>query len=258
MANWNPWHGCHKTSPGCANCYVYRGDARRGLDASQVHRTKSYDLPLRQKRDGSWTIPPGDMVWTCFSSDFLLEDADEWRPWAWAMMKVRSDLDFFFLTKRIHRLADHLPPDWGEGYGNVAVCSTAEDQERADFRLPILKAAPIRHKSITCEPLLGPIDLTPWLGEDITQVVAGGESGPGARICRYEWILDLRRQCVAAGVPFLFKQTGARLIKDGKLYQIPRRLQHIQARRAGINYRCRTFRPKHDGREWSVSHGEVF
>ena len=93
---------------------VYRGDARRGLDASQVHRTKSYDLPLRQKRDGSWTIPPGDMVWTCFSSDFLLEDADEWRPWAWAMMKVRSDLDFFFITKRIHRLADHLPPDWGE------------------------------------------------------------------------------------------------------------------------------------------------
>lgn len=171
MANWNPWHGCHKTSPGCANCYVYRGDARRGLDASQVHRTKSYDLPLRQKRDGSWTIPPGDMVWTCFSSDFLLEDADEWRPWAWAMMKVRSDLDFFFITKRIHRLADYLPPDWGEGYGNVAVCSTAEDQERADFRLPILKAAPIRHKSITCEPLLGPIDLTPWLGEDITHLI---------------------------------------------------------------------------------------
>ena len=89
-------------------------------------------------------------------------------------------------------------------------------------------------------------------------MVAGGESGPGARICRYEWILDLRRQCVAAQVPFLFKQTGARLIKDGKLYQSPRRLQHIQARRAGINYRCRTFRPKHDGREWSVSHGEVF
>ncbi len=51
---------------------------------------------------------------------------------------------------------------------------------------------------------------------------------------------------------------GARLIKDGKLYQIPRRLQHIQARRADINYRCRTFRPKHDGREWSVLHGEVF
>jgi hypothetical protein len=73
-----------------------------------VHRTKSYDLPLRQKRDGSWTIPPGDMVWTCFSSDFLLEDADEWRPWAWAMMKVRSDLDFFFITKRIHRLMNEL------------------------------------------------------------------------------------------------------------------------------------------------------
>ena len=103
-------------SPGCANCYVYRGDERRGLDASKVYRTKSYDLPLRQKRDGSWVVPPGDMVWTCFSSDFLLEDADEWRPWAWTMMKVRRDLSFFFITKRIRRLADCLPPDWGEGW----------------------------------------------------------------------------------------------------------------------------------------------
>ena len=258
MASWNPWHGCRRISPGCANCYVYRGDERRGLDASQVYRTKSYDLPLRQKRDGSWTIPSGDMVWTCFSSDFLLEEADEWRPWAWAMMKVRKDLNFFFMTKRIHRLMDCLPPDWGEGYDNVAICSTAEDQERADFRLPMLKDAPIRHKSITCEPLLGPIDLSPWLGPDITQVVAGGESGLEARPCRYEWILDIRRQCVEAGVPFLFKQTGAKLVKDGKLYRIPRKLQHAQARKAGINYNCRSFRPKGDGREWSVSHGEIF
>ena len=174
------------------------------------------------------------------------------------MMKVRRDLSFFFITKRIRRLADCLPPDWGEGWENVAVCSTAEDQERARLRLPILKAAPIQHKSIACEPLLGPIDLTPWLGEDITQVVAGGESGPQARPCRYEWILDIRRQCVEAGVPFLFKQTGAKLIKDGKLYRVPRKLQHAQARKADINYRCRTFRPKGDGREWSVSHGEVF
>ncbi len=59
-------------------------------------------------------------------------------------------------------------------------------------------------------------------------------------------------------MPFLFKQTGAKLIKDGKLYHIPRRLQHSQARKAGINYRCQTFRPRQDGREWSVRHGEVF
>lgn len=244
MANWNPWHGCHKLSPGCANCYVYRGDASRGRDASQVYRTQNYDLPLKKRRDGSWKIPSGEMVWICFSSDFLLEDADEWRPWAWSMMKHRADLNFFFITKRIHRLADCLPPDWGTGYENVSICVTAEDQERADFRLPLLAEAPIRYKSISCEPLLGPIDLSRWLGPHITQVVAGGESGPEARPCRYEWILNLRAQCMAAGVPFLFKQTGYRFIKDGKLYRVPRKLQHSQARKAGINYRCRTFRPR--------------
>lgn len=244
MANWNPWHGCHKLSPGCANCYVYRGDASRGRDASQVYRTQNYDLPLKKRRDGSWKIPSGEMVWTCFSSDFLLEDADEWRPWAWSMMKHRADLNFFFITKRIHRLADCLLPDWGTGYENVSICVTAEDQERADFRLPLLAEAPIRYKSISCEPLLGPIDLSRWLGPHITQVVAGGESGPETRPCRYEWILNLRAQCMAAGVPFLFKQTGYRFIKDGKLYRVPRKLQHSQARKAGINYCCRTFRPR--------------
>lgn len=253
MANWNPWHGCHKLSPGCAHCYVYRGDTRRGLDASQVYRTKAYELPLEKKRDGSWKIPAGEMVWTCFSSDFLLEDADAWRPWAWAMMEARPDLYFFFITKRIHRLESHLPANWGEGYENVGICSTVEDQVRANQRLPLLLAAPIRHKSISCEPLLGPMDLRPFLGPEITQVVAGGESGPEARPCRYEWVLELRRQCVEAGVPFLFKQTGAKFIKDGKLYTIPRALQHSQARRAGINYQCRTFRPLHGAGEWSVS-----
>ena len=144
MANWNPWHGCTKISPGCANCYVYRGDARRGLDASAPYRTQDYDLPIRKKRDGSWKIPAGERVWTCFSSDFLLEEADDWRPWAWSMIQIRSDLNFFFITKRIHRLAECVPPDWGDGYENVSICSTAENQDRAAFRLPILKAAPVR------------------------------------------------------------------------------------------------------------------
>lgn len=244
MAKWNPWHGCHKLSPGCANCYVYRMDARYDRDPSQVYCTGDFELPVKRKRDGSWKIPSGEMMWTCFSSDFLLEDADPWRSLAWDMMRRRPDLHFFFITKRIHRLADCLPPDWGEGFENVSICCTVENQDRANFRLPILKAAPIRYKSIACEPLLGPLDLSPWLDGSITQVAAGGESGPGARPCRYEWILDLRAQCMAAAVPFLFKQTGAKLIKDGKLYQIPRRLQHAQARKAGINYQCSTFLPR--------------
>ena len=244
MAKWNPWHGCTKISPGCANCYVYRGDERRGKDASQVYRTGDYDLPLKKKRDGCWKIPPGEMVWTCFSSDFLLEEADEWRPWAWAMIAARKDLNFFFITKRIHRLTECLPPDWGNGYENVSIGSTVENQDRANIRLPIFKAVPIRYKSIVCEPLLGPLDISAWLGPDITQVVVGGESGIDARPCRYEWILDIRSQCVKAGVPFLFKLTGAKFVKDGRMYHIPRSLQHNQARRADVNYKCWTFIPR--------------
>lgn len=235
MASWNPWHGCRKISAGCQNCYVYRGDCARGLDASDVHKLTGYESPLAKTRDGSYKIPSGETVWTCFTSDFLLEEADPWRPYAWEMMHIRSDLNFFFITKRIHRLEQCLPPDWGEGYPNVSVSCTVEDQDRADFRLPIFINAPIKHKYLACEPLLEPVDLSKWLCRDIIQLVAGGESGAAARPCHYDWILDLRRQCIEANVPFHFKQTGSYFVRDGKEYKIPRKLQHSQARQAGIN-----------------------
>lgn len=75
---WNLWHGCHKLSAGCKYCYVYRGDARREVDSSVVVRTKNFDLPLRKKRNGEFKIPPGTFVYTCFTSDFFVEDADKW------------------------------------------------------------------------------------------------------------------------------------------------------------------------------------
>lgn len=79
MPLWNPWHGCHKLSAGCVNCYVYRTDGKHGIDSSVVVKTKSFGLPVQKKRDGSYKIGAGEMVYTCFSSDFFVEDADEWR-----------------------------------------------------------------------------------------------------------------------------------------------------------------------------------
>ena len=169
------------------------------------------------------------------TSDFLLREADSWRPEAWRMMRERGDLRFFFITKRISRLKQCLPPDWGEGYPNVEICCTVEDQKRAGERVPILQSAPCAAKSIACEPLIGPVDLTPWLGGWVRRVVVGGESGPGARVCDYDWVLSLRGQCVERGVAFSFRQTGARLKKDGRLYHIERPLQHRQAKKAGID-----------------------
>lgn len=77
-----------------------------------------------------------------------IEDADEWRTEAWGMMQVRQDLRFLFITKRIDRLQQCLPSDWGNGYDNVTICCTMENQDRIDYRLPIYKAAPIKHKII--------------------------------------------------------------------------------------------------------------
>ena len=236
MANWNPWHGCRKYSEGCQNCYVYRIDQAHGKNAAQIFLNKDFDLPMRRKRDRSYVISPGSIVYTCFSSDFFLEDADPWRERAWEMMRWRQDLFFLMITKRITRLQQCLPPDWGEGYSNVHICCTVENQRQAQIRLPVYQRAPIRHKSIICSPLLGPIDLSPYLGDWVEEVVAAGESGEEARPCHYGWVLDLRRQCVEKQVPFHFMQTGARLVKDGKCYRIPRRYQHSQAKAAGIDF----------------------
>lgn len=114
---------------------------------------------------------------------------------------------------------------------------TVENQERADFRLPIFLSLPIKHRSVIVAPMLERVDLSKWLGSGIEEVSAGGESGAHARPCDYAWILDLRRQCVENNVPFSFHQTGAHFIKDGRLYNIERKFQKAQARKAGIDFR---------------------
>lgn len=110
---WNPWHGCHKLSAGCQNCYVYRGDSKRGKDSSIITQTEKFNLPVQRKRDKTYKIPAGNLVYTCFTSDFLVEEADAWRAEAWQMMRERQDLHFLFITKRIDRLQKCLPPRLG-------------------------------------------------------------------------------------------------------------------------------------------------
>ena len=239
FTSWNPWHGCTKISAGCCHCYVYRQDERygSGTASSQCRKTAAFDLPLRRARDKSWKIPSGTLVSTCFTSDFLLKDADDWRSECWQMMKQRSDCRFYFFTKRIDRLEACLPPDWGDGYENVLIGCTVENQAMADYRMPIFNALPIRHRSVIAAPLLERIDLSPYLNDGIEEVSVGGESGPEARPCDYDWILDLRAQCTGKDVPFLFHQTGANFIKDGRTYHVPRREQRAQAKKADINYR---------------------
>lgn len=207
------------------------------IGSNVVRKTAAFNLPLKRKRDKSFKIPSGKIVFTCFTSDFLLEDADEWRQECWAMMRQRSDLWFYFFTKRIDRFVECVPDDWADGYDNVIVGCTVENQQMADYRLPIFRKAPIKHKSIIVAPMLSAVDLREYLDESIEEVAVSGESGVEARPCDYDWILSVRQQCVERDIPFRFHQTGARLVKDGRMYRIPRKFQLSQAHKANIDYR---------------------
>ena len=238
MTIWNPWHGCHKISPGCANCYVYRRDESIGKDTSVVTKTGDYELPLKKNRQKEYkVISDAGMVYTCMTSDFFLEDADEWRQRCWDIIRLRQDLSFHIITKRIDRFEKCIPYDWGEGWDNVTISSTCENQDRTDYRIPVLLSLPIKHKQVICEPILGEINMEKYLASgQIEHVTCGGESGTNARLCDFRWIQEIRRECIRCEVPFTFKQTGAVFLKDGKTFHVDRKNQMAQAQKSGYSY----------------------
>ena len=218
MSSWNPWHGCRKFSPGCLHCYVYRMDGKFGRDATHFSLTAAYLLPLETykggRNKGAYKLQPAEgYVYTCFTSDFFLEEADPFRSEAWRAIRLRPDLHFYIPTKRIHRFSECIPPDWSDGYENVTISCTTENQAMADKRLPLFASLPIKHREIIVEPMLEPMDISPYLS-GVSHVTAGGESGDEARVCNLQWFIDLQRQCRAANVPFWFKQTGAKFINE--------------------------------------------
>ena len=237
MSICNPWHGCHKKSSGCLNCYMYRRDAKYDLDSNVVRKTKNYDIVLRKSRDGTYKIKRDtSYVYVCMTSDFFIEEADDWRRDIWRMIRERDDLNFYIIPKRIERFNVSLPDDWGDGYDNVTICVTCENQATADYRLPIFIKLPIKHKEIIHEPMLENINIEKYLESgQIDKVICGGESGDKARVCNYDWILNTRSQCLKYNVSFHFKQTGANFMKDNKVYKIPRKYQLVQASKSRID-----------------------
>lgn len=231
---WNPWHCCTKYSEGCRYCYVYRQDEMFGRNSRECRKTNDFSLPIRKDRKGNYKIPSGSLVMTCFSSDFLLSDADLWRDECIKMMRERSDCMFYFFTKRIERLNFKVPD-------NVIVGCTCENQKTADYRLPIFKKLGIKYKTIILAPMLEKMDVSKYLGSDIYEVNVSGESGSSQQIraLDYDWVLDIRNQCIKANVNFGFHQTGARFIKDGREYRIERKYQISQAKKANIDFTCK-------------------
>lgn len=210
---------------------MFREKARYGGDPNTVVRSKTkFNEPL------NWAAPR--MVFTCSWSDWFIAEADEWRDEAWGIIKRTPHLTYQILTKRPERIADHLPQDWGDGYPNVWLGVSVENQEQAYQRIPYLLGIPARVRFLSCEPLLGLVNLGNYLDETnfgvktfqsgIHWVIVGGESGPGFRTMDLDWARFLRDQCVIAKVPFFFKQesglrSGMNPTLDGvEWHQFPR------------------------------------
>lgn len=242
-ATWNCWYGCRKVSSGCDHCYMFRDMPRFGRDPSVVTRSKTtfYD-PLKWVKSGK--LKPESKIFVCSWSDFFIEEADDWRDEAWDIMRQTPEFNYLILTKRPENIQDRLPISWSidDRYSHLWLGVTAENQEQADKRIPILLQIPAAKRFVSIEPMLGEIDLTRLnvshlphhkgyvanvldhrinsaLGKPykhIDWVILGAESGPKRRRCETVWIESVVNQCKEAGVPAFVKQLhiGTQVSKD--------------------------------------------
>jgi protein gp37 len=210
----NPWWGCVKLSPACKHCYAETWARRVGQQVWGIR------APRRFFSDDHWNAPK---IWEkeaqteglrrrvfCASMADVFEDRrelDVWRERLWALIAQTPHLDWLLLTKRPEKIAGLTP--WGKSWPeNVWLGTTAETQKWANDRIPALVKNPAKVLFLSCEPLLGPLDLNPWIETKINWVIAGGESGGKSRPTDPQWVRQLRDQCVNHKVPFHFKQWG--------------------------------------------------
>lgn len=244
---WNPVSGCTRVSDGCTHCYIERTPpfrmSHRRFDGKGTGSTTGVQLyPDRLSIPLHWRKPR--KVFVCSLADLFQDEVpDEFIAHVFAVMQSCAAHTFQVLTKRHARMRSLLnsddfwaavtdfgaivmgqrpsrPQHWpDEGarnkyLPNVWLGCTAENQQWADIRIPALLDTPAAMRFVSAEPLLGPIDLTPWLvptalrPPELHWVITGGESGPGARPAHPAWFRLIRDECQAAGVAFLHKQHG--------------------------------------------------
>ena len=234
----NPWWGCTEVSPGCDHCYARTWAKRYGLDVwgkgvpRRTFGPKHWAEPLKWNAAAA-RLGIRQSVFCASMADLGDVDAPEGElPRLFALIKATPWLDWLLLTKRPQELARRLPEDWGEGYPNVWLGTSVESPEYI-WRAAALLKVPARVRFLSCEPLLGPVDLlndcpacegtgggyTPEnecrschgdgrLIGGINWVIVGGESGPGARPMDVAWARSLVAQCQSAGVAVFVKQLG--------------------------------------------------
>ena len=211
----NPWWGCTKVSAACDHCYAEAWSRRIGLDLWGHRKTRRFLSEAYWRQPLRWDILAQEQQRRarvfCASMADVFEwgkDLSEWRTKLWALIEATSNLDWLLLTKRPH-LIQRLTPwrvNWPQ---NVWLGTTIESQQWLEKRVPHLLEHNTPVHFLSCEPLLGELDLKTALGkEQINWVIAGGESGPAARPSDPDWIRNIRDQCIGSGIPFHFKQWG--------------------------------------------------
>jgi len=210
----NPWWGCTKVSPACLNCYAEAWAKRTGQrvwgknSERRFFTGKHWQAPVRWNRDAK-EDGVRRRVFCASMADVFEERTDlvEWRYKLWQLIDETPYLDWLLLTKRPESVR-RLVPWAAEWPTNVWLGTTVEEQKLVTKRLQALCECPASVLFLSCEPLLGRLDLSNWL-DRIGWVIAGGESGSGARPMDPAWARSLRDQCLKAGVAFHFKQWGA-------------------------------------------------
>ena len=218
---WNAFSGCVKVSPGCDNCYAETiANGRWGSPAFP----NGFDLTLRphKVRDPMKWKTPSRIFVNSMSDLFLGNVPVDYLVKIWDTMLEADWHQYQILTKRpipaarlIEDLNLDLPP-------HIWLGVSVESQEWADQRIPALLDIPARVRFLSCEPLLGPVDITPYI-DGLDWVIDGGESGPKRRPASYDWFRSIRDQCNANGVSYFHKQGNAHLsgkdrILDGRTW----------------------------------------
>lgn len=257
----NPWWGCTRVSPGCERCYAETWARRFGVGwgvkaerrlFGDKHWREPYKWAAAAERAGE-----RHRVF-CASMADVFEDRPELRAPRSRLFELIEDtpaLDWLVLTKRPENVLG-LAPKMRHVTGlmeHMWIGTTVEDQRRAEERIPHLLRIPARVRFLSCEPLLGPVDLRRWvfdreaamsrmrngpaamsreqaddyIAEAVDWVIVGGESGPGARPMHPDWALSILGQCAAAGTPAFVKQLGSygRSGKGGDLADMPKDLR---------------------------------
>jgi protein gp37 len=244
----NPWWGCARVSPACRFCYAdglakrYGHELWRRKGPRRMLSDANWAKPLKWNREAEQAGVPAKVF--CASMADVFEDHPqvvEPRKRLWDLIERTPWLRWQLLTKRPESIADMAP--WGDSWpDHVWVGVSAEDQQRADERIPILLSIPAAVRFLSCEPVLEHLDLAGYLRSDVFRcecgawekngdvhpwcaecgrawrylpgdtridwVISGGESGPKARLTHPDWLRSIRDQCTEAGVPHLFKQFG--------------------------------------------------